>query len=88
MNKGDRDLLIEQGTLLKEILRRMDNYDKMIVPRPEYEVTVNELRKNHTDNQVEIKELQQENKKLIWKVSGSMGALNLITSIVLYLLTK
>ena len=88
MNKENRDLLIELRTQNTEILRRLTEYDKIIVPRTEYNVMVSNLQKQHTANQKQIENIQNQIRGIIWKVGGGLGSLQVITSIVLYLITK
>lgn len=88
MNKENRDLLIELRTQNTEILRRLTEYDKIIVPRTEYSVMVSNLQKQHTDNQKQIENIQNQIRGIIWKVGGGLGSLQVITSIVLYLITR
>lgn len=88
MNKENRDLLIELRTQNTEILRRLTEYDKIIVPRTEYSVMVSNLQKQHTDNQKQIENIQNQIRGIIWKVGGGLGSLQIITSLILYLITR
>ena len=94
-DKENRDLLVELRTQNVEILRRLVDYDKIIVPRSEYNITISELRNYHVtnqkgieSNQEEIRTLQEDFKSMIWKVGGGLATLQVITSIVLFLLSK
>lgn len=83
-----RDLLIELRTQNVEILRRMDGLEKTVVPRAEYSVMVDKLTEAHKTNQEEINQIQVQINTLIWKIGGGLGALQIITAIVLYTLSQ
>jgi len=83
-----RDLLIELRTQNIEILRRMGELDKTVVPRAEYNVMVGKLTEAHETNQEEITRIQAQISTLIWKIGGGLGALQVITAVVLYSLSQ
>ena len=85
---SERDLLIELRTTTTEVLRRMDNIDLQLVPRKEYEEKVMSLGLAHATNQVEIEHMQVQLNALIWKIGGGLGSLQVITALVLYLITS
>lgn len=86
--ENQRDLLIELRTQNVEILRRMDNIDKNLVPRQEYNVMVGKLTEAHETNQEEIGKIQAQISTLIWKIGGGLGTLQVITAVVLYVLAR
>lgn len=83
-----RDILIRLETQNTEILRRLDSYDKIIVPRTEYQVVVAELQRNHLQNQKDIEGVQEQVRTLMWKIGGALGTLQVVTAIIMFLLSN
>lgn len=87
-SQENRDLLVEIRTQNTDILRRLGKYDEIIVPRIEYDTFIRQIQANIADNQNSIKSVEEQIRGIIWKVGGGLATLQVITSIVLYLLAK
>lgn len=87
-DKENRDLLIELRTQNVEILRRLTDYDKIIVPRSEYAVTIQELRSQHLRNQEHIESIENQIRAIVWKVGGALGTLQVVTALALYFVSS
>ena len=83
-----RDLLIELKTQTTEVLRRMDGIDRQLVPRKEYEEKVRVFSEAHVTNQHEIERMQSQINTLMWKLGGGLATLQVLTSIVLFILAR
>lgn len=87
-NKEMRDLLVELKTINTELLRRMDTFDKIIVPRSEFNIVVQELRERHHQNQVDIENVQEQLRALMWRLGVGLGSLQIVTALAMYLISK
>ena len=82
------DILIRLDEKMLEVLRRIDGFDKVIVPRGEFTIIVNELRSKHIQNQKDIESMQQDLRTMMVRLGTGLGALNVVTAIALYLITR
>lgn len=86
--KETRDLLIEVKTKVDIINESLRAFDKIIVPRTEFMVIIEELRAKDNLNQRDIKDVQDQVRNMMYKLGVGLGSLNIVTALAMYLLTK
>jgi hypothetical protein len=82
------EVMIRLDEKMLEVLRRIDTFDKVIVPRSEFTIVIEELRAKHMSNQRDIEEVQQDLRGLMYKLGFGLGSLQVITAIAMYLITR
>lgn len=82
------DILIRLDEKMLEVLRRIDTFDKIIVPRGEFTIIVDELRSKHIQNQQDIELMQRDLRTMMVKLGAALGSLNVVTALALYLITR
>lgn len=87
-NPTTAEVMIRLDEKMLEVLRRIDTFDKVIVPRSEFTIVIEELRSKHISNQKDIEEVQKDLKVMMYKLGFGLGSLQVITAIAMYLITK
>ena len=82
------EIMIRLDEKMLEVLRRIDTFDKVIVPRSEFTIVIEELRQKHMQNQNDIEAMQRDLRNMMVKLGAGLGSLNVITAIVMFLMTK
>ena len=80
--------MIRLDEKMLEVLRRIDTFDKVIVTRSEFTIVIEELRQKHMQNQNDIEAMQRDLRNMMVKLGASLGSLNIITAIVMFLMTS
>lgn len=87
-NSTINEIMIRLDEKMLEVLRRIDSFDKVIVPRSELTIVIEELRAKHMSNQKDIEEVQKDLRGLMYKLGFGLGSLQVITAIAMYLITQ
>lgn len=82
------EVMIRLDEKMLEVLRRIDTFDKVIVPRSEFTIVIEELRSKHISNQKDIEQVQDDLRGLMYKLGFGLGSLQVITAIAMYLITQ
>jgi hypothetical protein len=82
------EIMIRLDEKMLEVLRRIDTFDKVIVPRSEFTIVIEELRSKHMQNQNDIEAMQRDLRNMMVKLGAGLGSLNIITAIVMFLMTS
>lgn len=82
------EVMIRLDEKMLEVLRRIDSFDKVIVPRSEFAIVIDELREKHSSNQRDIEEVQKDLKMMMMKLGFGLGSLQVVTAIVMFLITQ
>ena len=83
-----REIMIRLDEKMLEVLRRIDSFDKVIVPRSEFTIVVEELRAKHSQNQKDIESMQKDLRGMMVKLGTALGTLNVVTAVAMFLMTK
>ena len=87
-NSTINEIMIRLDEKMLEVLRRIDSFDKVIVPRSELTIVIEELRAKHMSNQKDIEEVQKDLRGLMYKLGFGLGSLQVVTAIAMYLITQ
>lgn len=82
------EVMIRLDEKMLEVLRRIDTFDKVIVPRSEFTIVIEELRMKHISNKKDIDQVQSDLRGLMYKLGFGLGSLQIVTAIVMYLITQ
>jgi len=82
------EIMIRLDEKMLEVLRRIDSFDKIIVPRSEFTIVIEELRSKHMQNQNDIESMQRDLRGMMVKLGTALGSLNIVTAVAMFLMTQ
>jgi hypothetical protein len=82
------EIMIRLDEKMLEVLRRIDSFDKIIVPRSEFTIVIEELRSKHMQNQHDIEAMQKDLRGMMVRLGTALGSLNVITAVAMFLMTR